>query len=227
MKLAAGRSVWLFLLIQLAAYAVFVYLDLARMGEGSAPVKYGAILLCLAFSWYWSGRGGERLVAAALTLTLAADTFLLLLGCWYGLGVALFCAVQGLYLRRIWKENGGHALWLLRLGLSALSLILLGALDLLTALNALALCYFSNFLCNVLQTLPLGGLRMGLFRLGLALFLCCDVCVGVFNAPGLFPAPLTVLARVGMWLFYLPGQVLIALSSLPEPILRGKENEDK
>ena len=68
---------------------------------------------------------------------------------------------------------------------------------------------------------------MGLFRLGLALFLCCDVCVGAFNAPGLFPVPVTAFARVGMWLFYLPGQVLIALSALPEPILRGKENENK
>ena len=54
-----------------------------------------------------------------------------------------------------------------------------------------------------------------LFALGLALFVGCDVCVGLFNAlPA--PSPLYSAASVGMWLFYLPSQALIALSALPE-----------
>ena len=65
-------------------------------------------------------------------------------------------------------------------------------------------------------SLPLGRGRGRLFVLGLVLFFCCDLCVGVHNAPGLFPAGLTAFARVGMWLFYLPAQVLITLSGLPE-----------
>ena len=52
---------------------------------------------------------------------------------------------------------------------------------------------------------------------GLTLFIGCDVCVGAFNAaPGLLPDGLCRFAAVGMWLFYLPSQVLISLSALPE-----------
>ena len=48
-------------------------------------------------------------------------------------------------------------------------------------------------------------------RLGLLLFVGCDVCVGLHNLAGL-PVPLSAFAQVGMWLFYLPSQVLIVLS---------------
>lgn len=50
----------------------------------------------------------------------------------------------------------------------------------------------------------------------MTLFVGCDVCVGAFNSPGLAPAGAYQFAQVGMWLFYLPSQVLIALSALPE-----------
>ena len=54
-----------------------------------------------------------------------------------------------------------------------------------------------------------------LFALGLTLFVGCDVCVGIFNLPGLLPDALYQFSRIGMWLFYLPSQVLIALSAYP------------
>lgn len=221
------RSVAGFLLVQLAAYTLFLYLDLFWGGAGSVPVKYATILLCLLFSLYWSARGGERLVTAALAFTLGADTFLLLLDAWYLAGVLLFCGVQGLYLVRILRENGGHGLWPLRLGLFAGALWVLERLGLLSLLNGAAALYFTNFLVNTAQSLSLRGLRMGLFSLGLVLFLCCDVCVGAFNQPGLVPNGVYVFARVGMWLFYLPAQVLITLSGLPDPVLRGYDHENQ
>ena len=49
------------------------------------------------------------------------------------------------------------------------------------------------------------------FGIGLLLFVGCDVCVGLHNLTGT-PAPLAAFAQVGMWLFYLPSQVLIVLS---------------
>ena len=57
------------------------------------PVKYASIAVCLVFSVLFARRGGSRLMAAAMALTLGADTFLLLLNDWYGAGVALFCGV--------------------------------------------------------------------------------------------------------------------------------------
>lgn len=51
-----------------------------------------------------------------------------------------------------------------------------------------------------------------IFAVGLILFICCDICVGLWN---LYPPPPRLLrefAQVGMWFFYLPSQVLIVLS---------------
>lgn len=221
------RSVKWFLLAQLAAYLCFLYMDLFRGGAGSAPVKYAAIALCVLFSLYGAAQGGEWLVTAALALTLGADTFLLLLDTRYLTGVLLFCAVQGLYLIRVLKANGGHALWLLRLGLLIGALCLLRWLESFSPLNVAAVFYFTAFLMNTVQSLSLGGKRLRLFSLGLVLFLCCDLCVGAFQAPGLVPGGVYSFTRVGMWLFYLPAQVLITLSGLPDSVLRGIDHEDQ
>ena len=140
---------------------------------------------------------------------VAADFFLLVLDAWYALGVALFCGVQGLYLARL--RTMGAGLWLpLRLGLTAAALLAAALLGLLTPLNALALVYFPELVCNAAAALSLGR-RGRMFALGLLLFVGCDVCVGLHNLVGT-PVPLSAFAQVGMWLFYLPSQVLIVLS---------------
>ena len=210
-----------FLCVQGCVWLLFLHLDLFRMGSGSVPLKYCSIALCTVLSLYGAARGGEALTAAALTLTLAADTFLLLLDRWYAVGVLLFCGVQGLYFQKIVRKNGGRSLWLPRLVLSVGAMILLARLGLFDPLNALSLLYFCAFLCNTFQSFALKGPRARLFSLGLTLFLCCDLCVGAFNQPGLVPPALYAAAQVGMWLFYLPGQVLITLSSLPQSFFRG------
>ncbi len=221
------RLAKLFLAAEAALWASFLYRDLFRSGAGTVPLKYAGVVLCFVFSLYALARGGDALTAAALAFTVGADTFLLLLNRWYILGVGLFCVVQGLYLVRIRRANGGRMLWPLRLGLFLAALALLAGLDLLDPLNALSLFYFSNFFCNVLQASRLPGRGGRLFFVGLLLFLCCDVCVGMFNQPGLVPAGLCAFAGVGMWLFYLPGQVLIALSALPGSPLRGVSDENQ
>lgn len=97
-----------FLGLEAALYAAFMTLDLT--GGSGDPVKYASIAVCLVFSVLFARRGGSRLMAAAMALTLGADTFLLLLNDWYGAGVALFCGVQGLYLIRILRRCG-RSLW--------------------------------------------------------------------------------------------------------------------
>ena len=186
-----------FLGLEAALYAVFLTMDLT--GGSGDPVKYASIAVCLVFSVLFACRGGSRLMPAAMALTLGADTFLLLLNDHYGAGVALFCGVQALYLVRICRRNGGRTLWPLRL---------------VSPLNLLAAVYFTNFLLNACQAVPL---RSPLFSVGLWLFLLCDVCVGIRNQPELFPGWLAAFAQVGMWLFYLPGQVLLVLSGRKEP----------
>ena len=170
------------------------------------------IVVCLLAAVWSAQHGGSRLMAWAMAFTLAADTFLLLLDRWYGMGIVLFCVVQGLYLARI-RRACGRTLWALRAGLAAAAWVLLNALGMGTALNLLAALYFVNFLVNACQSLTLRSER--LFAAGLWLFLLCDVCVGLRNQPSLLPG-LAGAAQAGMWLFYLPGQVLLVLSGFPK-----------
>ena len=204
-----------FVCVEAALYAAFLALDLTG-GGGATALKYAGVLLCLAFSLWCAARGGDGLVFPALALTALADLFLLVLDQWYALGVVIFLGAQSVYLIRLRLAAGGRSWWPLRAGLPLLAALVLYQLGQATALNLLALLYFSQLLVNAVLAWTIPGRRWRLFALGLALFVGCDVCVGAFNSPGLVPAGLWQLARVGMWLFYLPSQVLIALSALPE-----------
>ena len=219
------RVLPLFLTVEAILYAAFLVWDVTIGGRGSNPIKFAGILLCLVYSLYLGHLGGSRLVPAALALTALADVFLLLLDADYALGILLFCAVQGLYFVRI-VRSGGRSLWGLRLGLFLLSLVVLNLLGLLIPLNILALFYFTNFFCNALASLGCSGWPRRLFSIGLWLFLCCDVCVGLFQNPQLVPPAMSPFVSVGMWLFYLPAQVLITLSGA-NPSSGGFSHETK
>lgn len=207
-----------FLAVEGLLYVSFLNQDLAGYGEDTVPVKYAGVLLCLAFSLLCAARGGDRLVPAALALTAGADWFLLVRNDHYALGVALFLCVQGVYFVRL-RRAGAPAAYPLRSGLAlgaGLAVCAAGmAVGQAAPLNLLAALYFSQLLSNTVLAWRLKGRRWRRFALGLTLFAGCDVCVGLFNA---LPAasPLYPAASVGMWLFYLPSQVLIALSALPE-----------
>ena len=174
-------------------YAAFLTLDLLNAGAGwNKGLKYASILLCFAFARAEAADWDGRLVGTALGFTLAADWFLLVLDRWYLAGVCAFCVV-------------------LVLGAEG-ALAALGLWEPLTAVSAL---YFIQLAVNALESLRLGRRYAG-FALGLWLFIGCDLCVGLRNLsaflPGAGQGGLFAFARVGMWLFYLPSQVLIASS---------------
>lgn len=202
-----------FFVIQGVIWCAFIALDI--INRDTTLLKYASIVLCLAFSVIQAMQGGEWIIAAAMAFTLSADTFLLLLDKHYFLGIALFCVVQGLYFVRVYKENGGKSLWGLRLLIFTAAAAALGALDIISAVNVLAIFYFSNFFANAVMSFGLHGRKWRLFSAGLTLFLCCDICVGAFNNPGMIPQVLHKAVSLGMWFFYLPSQVLIVLSGHP------------
>ena len=212
-----------FLGLEAVIYAAFLALDLTGRGGQTIPIKYGGILLCLAFALLCALRGGDKLVPVALALTAGADWFLLVRNDCYALGVALFLCVQTVYflrLRRAGTENG----YFLRSGLALGAGLAVYAAGMATPLNLLAALYFSQLLSNTALAWIRKGRLWRLFALGLTLFVGCDACVGMFNA--LPPAsPLFPAASAGMWLFYLPSQVLIALSALPEKEVSHEENQ--
>lgn len=193
-----------FLAVEGLIYCGFLVLDLTGRGGQTITLKYTGILLCLLYALLCALRGGDRLVFPALLLTAGADWFLLVRGEHLTVGLILFLAVQTLYLLRLRRLGAGSHFFL-----RAVSALLLGAavflLRMASTLNLLAALYFSQLLSNTI----LAWERRGhLFAIGLTLFVCCDICVGLFNLGLLLP-----LAQVGMWLFYLPSQVLIVCSA--------------
>ena len=195
-------------------YAAFLALDLTGRGGISVPVKYGGVLLCVLFALACALRGGDRLVPLALALTAGADWFLLVRNDRYELGVALFLCVQTVYYLRL-RLNGVSGAYPLRAGLALAAGLGLYALKLASPVNLLAGLYFSQLLSNTLLAWTGQGRRWRVFAAGLTLFVGCDLCVGLFNT---LPAasPLYPAVSLGMWFFYLPSQVLITLSALPE-----------
>ena len=203
-----------FLAVEGVLYATFLALDLTGRGGTSVPVKYGGVLLCLLFALSCALRGGDRLVPLALALTAGADWFLLVRSDHYAVGVALFLCVQTVYYLRL-RQNGTPSAYPLRAGLALAAGLGLYTLELASPLNLLAALYFSQLLSNAILAWPQKGRRWRLFASGLTIFVGCDICVGLFNTLNA-ASPLYSAVSVGMWLFYLPSQVLIALSALPE-----------
>lgn len=197
----------LFPAVAAALWLVFLGLDLTRAAD-STPVKFAAVCLCLAAALTGLRSADGRLVALALCLTVGADWFLLVRNDRYLTGVSLFTAVQLVYALRLFRLRGGRLCpWGLALRMAALAAgVLLGRRDPITGLS---LFYFSNLAVNTAEalSLPPAGRSERRFAFGLLLFVGCDLCVGGWNL-GLLPA----FTRVGMWLFYLPSQVLIVLS---------------
>lgn len=202
---------------ELILYIAFLYCDFTGAFLVGTALKYVSLLLCLLFSLDSRKEKDGRIVCFALLFTAFADLFLLVLNRWYAVGVAVFCPVQVLYAFRL-RRLGARPIPLpLRAAVSLgvfLAVLFLRALDPVTALVCF---YFPQLLCNAAESLTLFGTRKTrLFSLGLILFVCCDVCVGLNNLSAYLPVRGTVLfsfVSVAMWAFYLPSQVLIVLSA--------------
>ena len=193
-----------FLILECVVYAAFLALDLTGRGNHTIWLKYSGILLCLLFAFLCALRGGDRLVFPALLFTAGADWFLLVRNDHLIPGVALFLVVQTLYLIRLRRMGADSHIWL-RSMLALLLGIIVFAWDLVSVLNLLVALYFSQLLSNAVLA---WSAKKWMFALGLTLFVCCDICVGLFNL-GILPS----FSAIGMWLFYLPSQVLIVLSA--------------
>lgn len=197
-------------------WLVFLFLDLTRMAD-STWVKFAAICLCAAAALAGSKSRDGRLVALCLCFTVGADWFLLVRDDHYTLGVGLFIIVQLLYALRLycWRGRFSLLVWL-RLALA----VLWGVFSLIEPTLFQLWCaalYFFNLCLNTLEAwaMKLKGPKSppaSHFAWGLLLFVCCDVCVGLWNVSLFLPAALAEFSRVGMWFFYLPSQVFIVLS---------------
>jgi hypothetical protein len=200
-----------------AIYCAFLILDSVGLYHVSATVKYLGIIACFVFACAFSLLGGGKnfLVPVALALTLVADLFLLVLGKYYEVGVAVFIMAQSTYFAHLCVMRGKAKLSIiLRLSVIVALELIIAVAGIFSVLNALCAAYFTMLCFNLIDSALLINKesRAVLLTVGFALFILCDVCVGLNN---LLP-PLSALAPLvsyGMWLFYFPSQTLLAMTA--------------
>ena len=191
----------IFLISEGIIYILFIICDLT--GLNSVFIKYTGILFCLFYHLFRRNKA----FSCAFFFTALADLFLLVLDDHYEIGVSSFIVVQLIYFLYLKKDCKTYIN--LRIGSFIGILIGLYVTGNISLLNTLTAFYFVNLAFNLLSSFSNQNKR--LMSVGFFLFLCCDICVGLFN---LLPYGRTYeIVSFLMWVFYLPSQVLISLSA--------------
>jgi hypothetical protein len=185
-------------------YPAFILLDLLGLGGAlSNALKLTGVACCLwVAAAQTKGRGTHCIAAAFFTLT--ADIFLLFTRC-HTIGVGVFCVAQAFRCLQFGvrkKMLGGIAV----AGGAAGGLAYAAGLPLLYAASAL---YAVLLLANTVYAFAKRGPGFRLARWGMVLFVLCDVHVAVANLPWLSVCGVAFLLS---WVFYMPSQLLLALS---------------
>lgn len=224
-------SMTLILIFIFVLYISFLYVDIFHLKSriSSDILKYISILLCVLLSML---SGSDALSSKDLSLlhfgmimTAIADLCLLILD-FFTVGVVVFCIVQITYCIR-YLPNSVHntvknfminfvavifIFFILGIFIKNLDILLIVALFYATCLTTSV--YRAVSACiNKLFPSP----NRYFIAFGMILFLLCDINVALFNIASYINPAYTIgsLADISctlIWLFYLPSQVLIALS---------------
>lgn len=227
MSLLPDRRIFLLTCLNAALYIPIVVLDTMRAGGGVTLAqgyacdycKYAAIISCLiicVFAYSSTRRRAARIQSIVFCITLAAD-FLLLFSPFFTAGVIVFLGAHLCALIRYRPR------WALPAGACAAALFTAIMLYLPYRLHAdtqsalfaaVCLAYALLIISVTVSTFFAEQPRRNslLSRLGMLLFIACDINVMVFNTLPSGSAPHTA-AIVLMWAFYLPAQTLLALSA--------------
>lgn len=174
-------------------------------------LKFASIVLCFALATNLYRKSGDKhdskYVIVALFFTMIADIFLLF-NLSHFAGVFIFCIVQLIYIKRY----NCHAFKFALVTIMLLPFIIL--FRPLNPLHILAGCYAILILTTFYTTfkVKLPHFNLKCIRLGMLLFILCDVHVALYNLLSR-SNPYHQIATVLMWTFYLPAQVLLAMST--------------
>ena len=224
------RILYAFSGIFLAVEMVLGILLQIREGREAAFCSYTAVVLaCLFFALFFERSCSYVFTQLALILTVCADYFLVWLEAQQRLPAMIFFLFAQLayFLRLYWEEKDAkRRQWhlILRGSVSILALlvtwIVLG--ERADALALISMLYYANLLMNLLWSAA--KLRTHwLLALGFFLFLLCDTVIGLSLLGEYLPMAedgwLHALLRPDFnlaWAFYLPSQVCLSLSLLPQ-----------
>ncbi|MDO4939632.1 MAG: lysoplasmalogenase family protein [Lachnospiraceae bacterium] len=134
--------------------------------------------------------------------TLAGDFFLSVTQTHLTLGIALFCIVQTMYMLYL-KPTPRELAFRVIIFVSMTGILAL--IGMFSMQNVLAVFDIVMLGANAVKAWKEKEDKM-LFAVGLSLFFCCDICVGLRS---ILPYSCSSLMLVLIWSFYLPSQVLI------------------
>ena len=183
---------------------------------------YGSILLCFFFALCHIRTGSWRFIAA-LACTVGADYFLVIVSPQDQFsGMVFFLFAQMFYAWQLHSTCKKKWPLYLRLALNAgailIAFIVLG--ENADPLALISMCYYANLVMNIVVAF-LQFSRYRLAAIGFIFFLLCDTVIGLQVAstgylpiePGTWLYDLIHPNFNLSWFFYLPSQVLLALSS--------------
>lgn len=212
-----------FFAVELAIYVTFIIMASLNQPD-PIYLKYAGVLLCLAMSVAFlcvKGRGSDNIVlTVALVFTAISDLFILVLDKYYEIGLVTFILTQSVYLYRLYADRIKkiYVTLIVRVVIMLAIIVTFAAIGKLNLLVAECAIYITMLVGNVVDAFIVckGGLKNLLFAIGLFLFLCCDICVGLDNMGSVIgaelPATLIKVVSFSIWVFYLPSQVLITTS---------------
>ena len=208
----------LFLLVELILY----WLIMTAKGEVVMWSCFISIVFCFAYALLQL-KYGSKWIVSGLGFTVCADFFLVLCPASYRLwGMAFFSVVQILYAIKLHLANKAKWLLVVRLcliaAIEAVCFAVLGGKP--DALAVVSVCYYANLVMNIVAAFTRFRVNK-LLLIGLVLFVMCDTVIGLQMACDVY-LPVShdsALYKIlfsdffWSWFFYLPSQVLIALSS--------------
>ena len=195
--------------------------------DGDSTVfKYCGIILCVVFAASACIKDGKSsiIVLCGLIFTCAADYFLLVKNDRYEIGVAAFIVAQIFYFIKIKVDKNGAKKGVfislaVRVAVSCALIIVAAVTGIGEPLVYLVAVYAVNFAANIIEAYSAFsvGVKNRVFAIGLSLFALCDICVLLFNLGAFIHVGYdeqTAIFFVKLsWVFYLPSQCLISLSS--------------
>ena len=209
-----------FLLGFLGLEAVLYWLILTTHGDTLIRAEYSAIILCFLFALI-SFR--EPLLIGGLAFTVLADYCLVVCDPIQQLwGMVFFLGAQTMYAVKLHRQ-GLHFGWLIArvvlMGIAGVAAVLVLGKN-TDALALVSLAYYVNLILNMVCAF-VRFRENRLLAIGFLLFILCDTVIGLqVAAGGYLPiAEGSWLHKIIFmpfhlsWFFYLPSQVLIALSA--------------
>jgi hypothetical protein len=179
-------------------------------------VKYAGLIVCAVIAlvvWRMTPRKRDgRLQVVTFCFTVIADYFLLFTDD-FAIGVIIFWGAHLSALvryRRQWLQIGIALTGVGAVICTIMALTGRSIAVLYTACIVYAVLILSVTVAAFLYKQPKAANICS--RLGMVLFLCCDINVAIFNT-ATPDTPLYNTSAPLMWLFYLPAQILLSLSA--------------